>query len=190
MARHTTGTVVIHPTLRRNPGALLRTLASLATASALVELAITSTRSADNRLIVGVIGAMAGIYSLLTYSRWRSRNRIEVGDGFVMVYTTAERRGVWFRRADIRCLAADHHDLQVIGAQGVVPSPMRSVVAPAASGHPRSSPFRRVFWRRSRSITGSTGSTQVPRPVPGRRLARDTAGDVSRLPRWGDAENP
>jgi hypothetical protein len=120
MARHTTGTVVIHPTVRRNPGALLRALASLATSSALVELARTFTRSPDNRLIIGVVGAMASIYGVLTYSRWRSRNRIEVDDGFVMVYTTAERHGVWFRRADIRCLAADHHDVQVVGAQGIV----------------------------------------------------------------------
>jgi hypothetical protein len=118
MEPHPSNTVTVHPTVRRNPGALLRMLVSLALASALAVLVVTSGELGDSRPTVGVVAALFGAYGLLTITRWRYRNRIEVDDDFVMVFSTAERHGVWFRRREIRCLVAGEDGVRVDGAYG------------------------------------------------------------------------
>jgi hypothetical protein len=118
MARDIMHTLVIRPSARRNPGALLRTLVSLSIAAVVAALIVLSDQLGDTRPALGLVSAAAGVYGVGTYGRWRYRNRIEVDDSFVKVYTTAERHGVWFHRDDIRSLMADCHAIRVVGPRG------------------------------------------------------------------------
>lgn len=120
MTQSTTNPVIIRPSVGRNPGALVRMLASIGLACALATPAVTSPGASDSWMALDVSAGLLTAYGLWTFRRWRFRTRIAVSDRFLVVYGTCERRGVWFQRRDIKALLADAKGIRVLGAGGTL----------------------------------------------------------------------
>ncbi len=120
MTQSTANPVIIRPSVRRNPGAFVRMLASIGLASALVAIVATSPAPSDFSTALQLGAGLLVAYGLWTFRRWRYRTRIEVSDRFLIVYGTRERRGVWFQRRDIKALLADANGMRVVGARGTL----------------------------------------------------------------------